>query len=104
MARPYAKRSPHWLNIDQAATVLGCSQSQVRKLVAKRKVRFYQPAKGSMILFRQEWLTEYVDAHTSEPTGIQPTVKARKPNRAKPTLPPGPPFVDPALYKIGKRI
>ncbi len=81
------------LSITEAAAELNYSVSGVRKLVRQGKLRAFQHAKGSRLLFKQEWLDEFVDAgSTPEPPQYR-KVKAR--------LPDGDEFgFDPAVLRI----
>jgi excisionase family DNA binding protein len=56
-----------YLGIEEAASRLGCSVSGLRKIVDRKAIMYFQAVKGSPILFRQEWLDEYVERNTSTP-------------------------------------
>jgi excisionase family DNA binding protein len=49
---------PPWLDVDQAAAYLACSRQRIYDLVSAGTLR---PARdGRRVLFRREWLDEYV--------------------------------------------
>ena len=52
------------LPLKEAARVLGYTPAGLATLVRKRLIRFCQVRKGGRILFRPEWLEEFVDQHT----------------------------------------
>ena len=54
------------LSIQQAARILGCSVSGLRKLITRNAITFYQDRKGAPIKFRREWLDEFIDNGTPE--------------------------------------
>ena len=56
-----------YLTIDEAAPLLGCSVSGLRKIVDRKAITYFQSGKGSPILFRQEWLDEYAKQNTFSP-------------------------------------
>jgi excisionase family DNA binding protein len=61
------QRPGGWLSIGEAATRIGKSASGLRKLIQKNKIRFQQDGHGSPVLFRPEWLDEYLEATTRGP-------------------------------------
>ena len=76
------------LTLQQAADALGYSVKGLRKIVDRSRakasgvrtrgptIRFFQPAKGSPVKFREEWLEEFVEQHTVNPgDGVAPPRK-----------------------------
>lgn len=55
------------LDIPEVAQQLGSTESGVRKLVAKREIKFYQHGKHGRIRFKQEWIDEFIEKHTVSP-------------------------------------
>jgi excisionase family DNA binding protein len=82
------------LSLNEAAAVLGCSPSGLRKLVQRRAIRFFQLAKHSRIKFRREWLDEFIDAHSVVPGAPEKSVRRQKarPYKFK--------FFDPSLLDL----
>lgn len=69
------------LNLHEAASLLGYSVSGLRKLVARREVRFFQARPHAPIKFRRAWLDEFIDSNSIEP-GAPPMIgRRRKPKR-----------------------
>lgn len=52
------------------------SESGLRKLVRKRAIKFFQRSRGCKIMFKPEWLGQYIEAHTME--AGQPTPRHRR--------------------------
>jgi len=89
---PEAQPEGGMIGIDRAARLLGLSVSGVRKLVDRSRktakgesvrgpvIRFHQARPGGPILFRPEWIDDYVDGHTVDtpPTHTPPTSRTRK--------------------------
>ncbi len=63
------------INLRRAAEYLGLTPSGLRKLVAKREVRYFQRKRHSPIMFKREWLDEYVAKHTFVPKDEMPPAK-----------------------------
>lgn len=55
------------LSVDEAAATLGYSTSGLRKLIARRELRYFQARPHAPIKFRREWLNEFIEAHSAEP-------------------------------------
>lgn len=66
------------LSLNEAAAILGCSPSGLRKLVQRRAIRFFQLAKHSRIKFRREWLDEFIDAHSIAPGAPAKPMRQRR--------------------------
>jgi len=82
LARPIKREN--WLSMKEAAAILGVSVSGLRKLIGDGQPncpRFYQVKDGSPILFRKEWLDDWIEARSQPAKPIQPPPKAmgRKP-------------------------
>jgi hypothetical protein len=74
------------LNLEQAAAVLGCSESGLRKIVRRREIHFFQARKHSPLKFKPEWLAEYIDRHDTPPdeSSEAPAARQRQPRPAPP--------------------
>jgi hypothetical protein len=99
------------LRLKDAAERIGYSETGLRHIVdrTRRKslgdavsgptIKFMQAGKNSTILFKQEWLDEFIDLHTVDPSAAEPVrTPARKPRG---TATPRPPFsfgLDPRLW------
>lgn len=55
------------LTLKEAAEVLGCSPSGLRKLIRQGAIRYFQIGKHSTIRFRREWLDDFIDLHSVIP-------------------------------------
>jgi len=78
------------LNLQSAASILGYKEKGLRKIVdrSRRKARgenvhgptikFYQSTRGAQILFRPEWLQEFIDTHTCDPDKTLPPARTAK--------------------------
>lgn len=64
-----------YLSIEEAAPLVGCSVSGLRKIVDRKAIKYYQSVKGSPIMFRREWLDDYVERNTVTPP--TPPAKSR---------------------------
>jgi excisionase family DNA binding protein len=49
-----------WLNVDQAADYLACARQRIYNLVSQRRLRHAKD--GSRVLFRRQWLDDYLEA------------------------------------------
>ncbi len=56
-----------YLTIEEAAPLVGCSVSGLRKIVDRKAIKYFQSVKGSPIMFRREWLDDYVERNTTSP-------------------------------------
>jgi hypothetical protein len=76
------KAAINLLNLQQAARDLGLTPSGLRKLVAKKEIRYFQRKAHSPIMFRPEWLEEYVEKHTvaskDDLTDVMPPTRRRR--------------------------
>ena len=92
---PVATPIAELLTLQEAASILGYSVKGLRKIVDRSRakasgartrgptIRFFQAVKGSPVKFRQEWLEEFIEQHTVNPSNGVP--KPRK-HRSKVTL------------------
>ena len=71
------------LSLRQAAAYLGMSDSGLRKITRKRRIRFAQQSRWSRIKFRREWLDEFIEATSVTP--VMPVPKARQPSKQQQT-------------------
>ncbi len=67
------------LNIQEAADALGYKVKGLRKIVERSRakangartrgptIKFFQSTKNAPIMFRPEWLEEFIDKHTIDP-------------------------------------
>jgi hypothetical protein len=81
------------LHLQEAADIIGYSQSGLRKLVRHNMIRYFQRGPHSPILFDPEWLREFQARGTKdtawEQSGFGSGLKQRKKaKRAGPVLPP----------------
>jgi hypothetical protein len=72
------------LSIREAARMLGCTEKGLRKIVERSRakangartrgptIRFFQTCKGAPLKFKPEWLNEFIDAYTVDPTPQKP--------------------------------
>jgi excisionase family DNA binding protein len=60
------------LHIGDVAKRLGCTESGVRKLVARGEIRHFQHRKRGRLKFKPEWVDEFIARYTSDPKGEQP--------------------------------
>ena len=72
------------LHLEDAAQYVGLTASGLRKLVAKKELRYFQRKPHSPIMFKTDWLDEHIDKHTHAPKDEQappvlPRRKKRKP-------------------------
>ena len=71
------------LRLKEAAEYTGTTVSGLRKLVDRKEIRYFQRKAHSPILFKSEWLDEYIEQHTHQPRkfearpGRQPKPKPR---------------------------
>ena len=73
------------LDINDVATQLGNTPSGVRKLVAKKEIKYFQHGKHGRIKFKQEWIDEFIDKNTIAPKSelSTPKPKTKKPLKHK---------------------
>lgn len=62
------------LTLREAALQLGITESGLRKVLRRRGIRYFQDRPHSAIRFRQEWIDEYIEGHTVDPTTDRPTL------------------------------
>jgi excisionase family DNA binding protein len=74
------------LSLKQVAAYMGFSEAGVRKLIAKRKLRYFQTGKHGRIKFRPEWLDEYVAKNTIAPADECPPPPVRRRKRLQQTI------------------
>jgi excisionase family DNA binding protein len=55
------------LSLKEAAAMLGCTESGLRKLVAKNEIRYFQHGHGGRIRFKAEWIDDFVEKFSSAP-------------------------------------
>ena len=79
------------LSLREAAEYLGYSEDGMWKLVKRSRrrasgaavggptIRFFQPSRGACIRFKREWLDEFIEQHTVDPTA-EPLIQ-EKPKR-----------------------
>ena len=65
------------LHLREAAEYIGMTASGLRKLVGRKEIRYCQRKSHSPILFKPEWLDEYVAKHTLIPKDELPPVAPR---------------------------
>lgn len=53
-----------WVELDEAARIIGCSVSGLRKLVGRGAIQFAQSGKHCRIRFKREWLADLKAAET----------------------------------------
>jgi hypothetical protein len=72
-------------NLNSAANQLGMTVSGLRKLVVKKKITYFQNGKRGRIMFRPEWLEEFIEGHTHDTShGAKlPATPRRKSTRLK---------------------
>jgi excisionase family DNA binding protein len=58
LTRP--SESTPWLTVQQAADHLACRPQRIYNLVSQRRLRHVKD--GSRVLFRRQWLDEYLEA------------------------------------------
>lgn len=78
------------LSLEEAAEMLGYSVKGLRKIVLRSKakaqgartrgptIKFLQAGKGSPIKFREEWIEEFIDQYTVDPTTAEVTPERRQ--------------------------
>jgi hypothetical protein len=70
------------LSLKDAAAYLGMTVSGLRKLVDKNEIHYFQRKAHSPIMFKAEWLDEYVSGHTHglkhQPTRTTPPRRQRR--------------------------
>ncbi|MCH7728443.1 MAG: hypothetical protein IH991_18485 [Planctomycetes bacterium] len=78
------------LNIQEAADALGYTVKGLRKIVDRSRARaqgartrgpticFFQTVKGAPIKFREEWIEEFIEQHTIDPTAGVANGKSRR--------------------------
>ena len=66
------------LSLKDAAACMGMTVSGLRKLVDKREVRYCQRKPHSAVMFRREWLDEYIAKHTIVPRDEAPSTRPSK--------------------------
>ncbi len=54
------------LDLKEAAVLLGMSESGLRKLVRRNKIKYYQAGKGRSIKFRKEWIDDHINETSTE--------------------------------------
>ena len=69
------------LHLREAAAHIGMTVSGLRKLVDKKEIRYFQRKAHSPILFKSEWLDDYICGHTHDPKDEQ--TPAAPPTRKK---------------------
>ncbi len=57
------------------------SESGLRKLVRKRAIRYHQRGRSCKIMFKPEWIEEYIEAHTMEAGPPTPRHNQRRTSR-----------------------
>ena len=67
------------LKLKEAATLLGMSESGLRKLVRRNAIKYYQERKGGSIKFRREWIDDHIDGN-SHGDGV-PQIAPKQPVR-----------------------
>jgi len=91
------------LSLQEAARILGYTEKGLRKIVERSRARcngartrgatikFFQAARGSAIRFRPEWIEEFIEEHTLDPsqavTESQPR-KQKSTGRKRPVIEP----------------
>jgi hypothetical protein len=92
---PAPAAADEMLNLKQAAAYLGYGSRGLREIVDRTRksrarqhvvgptIEFSQGGKGGTILFRREWLDDFIEANRVRPATLPPTPKARK-RAAKP--------------------
>ena len=73
-------------DIKTVAKQLGMTISGLRKLVAKREIRYFQHGKHGRILFRPEWVEEFIERHTHAPKMEDVAVSRPRKKKDKPAL------------------
>ncbi len=75
------------LSLKEAAVLLGMSESGLRKLVRRGKIKYYQAGKGRNIKFRKEWIDAHIDgnSHENDVPQIAPRQLVRRRRQRSPT-------------------
>ncbi len=73
------------MSIEEAADYLGYSVSGIRKLVHKGGLRYFQASKGACLKFREEWLNEYIEAHSTLDPEPVAKLKRKKASATRPS-------------------
>jgi hypothetical protein len=66
------------LRLKDAAEYIGTTASGLRKLVDKKEIRYFQRKVHSPILFKPEWLDDYIGCHTHDWEEQTPTAPPRR--------------------------
>lgn len=86
------------LNITEAAEKLNCSTKGLRRLVDRSRrrakgdgvsgptIKFFQARRSSQILFREEWLNDYVESCTVDPDFVPEHDLAETPRPSSPPV------------------
>ncbi len=74
------------MSIEEAADYLGYSVSGIRKLVRKGGLRYFQASKGACLKFTEEWLDEYIEAHSTPDPEPVAKLKRKRATAARPSL------------------
>jgi len=75
-------------SIKMVANQLGMTISGLRKLVARGEITYFQHGKHGRIMFRPEWVEEFISRHTHSPKMEVLTVPRRKKAKKIPALSP----------------
>ena len=88
----------HLLSIQEAADALGYSVKGVRKIVDRSRakargvrihgptIRFFQTTRGAPVMFKEEWIEEFIDEHTVDPEKGIPSSNGRKKKKRRPGI------------------
>jgi hypothetical protein len=66
------------LSLAEVATILKYSESYLRKLCKDGKIRFQQASKYAPIRFRQEWIEEFIEQTTFDPSEDSPAPSPKR--------------------------
>lgn len=80
------------IGLREAARILGYTEKGLRKIVGRSRARaagarthgptikFFQTGKGGLVKFRPEWIDEFVDQHTVDPSepAKEPAARPRR--------------------------
>lgn len=78
------------LSLQEAAEALGYTIKGLRKIVDRSRakangvrtrgptIRFFQTTRGAPIKFKEEWIEEFIEEHTVDPSNGKPSKNGRK--------------------------
>jgi excisionase family DNA binding protein len=73
------------LNLEDAAKILNCSSTTLRRIVKSKQIRFLQKGQGP-IHFQREWLDDYIAGNAKAPEGPDRRPAQKRTSKAPLTL------------------